>query len=159
MPDVATGTLPKDQVFTMSNTTTPSQQQELLLQIGAAHDQSDLSSSDDSTQALNAELDSIIHDHDSESNELHSHRPKEDCYQQGTLGNGHGSAFRKQGEYGEEAPALLGLEEAIYGASAMAAVYHSAATREQGKDADGTDEGSGNPSVGGCSTKAVQGDN
>jgi hypothetical protein len=143
----------------MSNNTIPSQQLELLLQIGAAHDQSDLSSSDNSTQALNAELDSITHELDRESNELHSHRPKEDRYQWGTLGNGHASELMKQGENSEGAPALLGLKQAMYGASATSNVCHSAATREQGKDADGTDEGSGNPSVGGCSTKAVQGDN
>ena len=140
----------------MSNNTIPSQQHELLLQIGAAHDQTNLSSSDDSTQALKAELDSITHDIDSESNELHSHRPNEDRYQRGTLGNGH---VGKQGENSEGAPAMLGLKQAIFGASAMADMCEFDATREQGKDADGTDEGPGNPSVGGCSTKAVQGDN
>jgi hypothetical protein len=143
----------------MSNNTIPSRQFELLLQIGAGHDQSNLSSSDSSSQVLNAELDSISQDLSSESNELHSHRAKADRYQRGTLGNGHASELRKQGENSEEGPALLGLKQAIYGASAMADVCQFNATREQGKDADGTDEGPGNPSVGGCTTGAVQGDN
>ena len=143
----------------MSSNTVPSQQLEMLLQIGTAHDESHLNSSDDFTQALNAELDSITHDLDSESNGLHAHRPKEDRDQRGTLDKGDALEFGKQEESGEKEPALLGQKEAIYGASAMAGVCHCAAMREQCKDADGTDEGSGDPSVGGCSTKAVRGDN
>ena len=143
----------------MSNKTVPSQQLELLLQIGAAHDESHLNSSDDSTQALNSALDSITHDLDSESNGLHAHRPKEDRTQWGTLDKGNALEFGKQEEPGEKAPVLLGLKQAIYGASAMADVCHFDATREQGEHADRAEQGSGNPSVGGCSTKAVQGDN
>lgn len=142
----------------MSKNTNPDQHlKELLLQVGAIHDQCGCRSDDPSAQAMDKDLESTPHDKNGSSDDLPTHQSRDRFRQQSKRASGRQHGIQSSARQSEDPTTMSGQMSAIYGASTNAGAWHQHALQCLEESCENSGVASNDSEMGGYSTKALQG--